>query len=189
MWDTTRSDGSGFLYRGAKCNRACTKPARAPPQAALEPEAVPVAQPEAKGDLRIATILFADVSGFTAMSETLEAEDVADIMNMVFDRLTDVIVGEGGTIDKYIGDCVMAIFGAPRSYGDDGERAVRAGLRMQVVLGELAEEIELASHQAADADWSQYRTGTCWLRGWQGSRSLYGDGRCGELGESLRISL
>ena len=116
-----------------------------PPQEALEPEAVPVAQPEAKGDLRIATILFADVSGFTAMSETLEAEDVADIMNMVFDRLTDVIVGEGGTIDKYIGDCVMAIFGAPRSYGDDGERAVRAGLRMQVVLGELAEEIELAS--------------------------------------------
>ena len=101
---------------------------------------MPVAQPEAKGDLRIATILFADVSGFTAMSETLEAEDVADIMNMVFDRLTDVIVGEGGTIDKYIGDCVMAIFGAPRSYGDDGERAVRAGLRMQVVLGELAEE-------------------------------------------------
>ena len=61
---------------------------------------MPVAQPEA-GDLRIATILFADVWVYRDERDA-GGGDVADIMNMVFDRLTDVIVGEGGTIDKYI---------------------------------------------------------------------------------------
>ena len=59
-------------------------------------------------------------------------------MNTVFDAMTDIIVKNGGTIDKYIGDCVMALFGAPRSYGDDAERAVKAALLLQEEIKNLS---------------------------------------------------
>ena len=103
------------------------------------------ASEENRGEKRLVTILFADVSGFTAMSENLDSEEVADVMNMVFDRLTHIIVDNGGNIDKYIGDCIMATFGAPTSYGDDAERAVRASLAMQKALEDLASELEVAA--------------------------------------------
>jgi len=90
----------------------------------------------------VVTVLFADISGFTSMSESLDPEEVTDIMNRVFDRLTEVLTRHGGTIDKYIGDCIMALFGAPRSHGDDAERAARAGLEMQRTVVELADELE-----------------------------------------------
>jgi len=91
---------------------------------------------------RTVTILFADISGFTAMSEKLDPEVVQEIMDHAFERLTAVITGYGGTIDKYIGDAVMALFGAPVALGDDPERAVRAGLGMQQVMSEYAEELK-----------------------------------------------
>ena len=91
---------------------------------------------------RVVTVMFADISGFTSISENLEPEDVSEIMNTVFDSMTDIIVEHGGTIDKYIGDCVMALFGAPRSYGDDAERAARAALAMQAAIGALADRFE-----------------------------------------------
>lgn len=91
---------------------------------------------------RTVTILFADISGFTAMSEKLDPEVVQEIMDRAFERLTAVINGYGGTIDKYIGDAVMALFGAPVALGDDPERAVRAGLGMQQVMSEYAEELK-----------------------------------------------
>ena len=83
---------------------------------------------------RTVTILFADMSGFTALSETLDPEDVQEIMTQVFGRLAVVVKDFGGTIDKYIGDAIMALFGAPIALGDDAERAVRAGLGMQKAL-------------------------------------------------------
>lgn len=91
---------------------------------------------------RVVTVLFADISGFTELSERLEPEEVSEIMNTVFDAMTDVIVENGGTIDKYIGDCLMALFGAPRSYGDDAERAVRSALRLQEEVGKLSKRFE-----------------------------------------------
>ncbi|MBU0704743.1 MAG: AAA family ATPase, partial [Chloroflexi bacterium] len=77
------------------------------------------------------TVLFADVSGFTAMSETMDPEEVRDTMNAIWARLDAVIVARGGTIDKHMGDAVMAIFGAPAAREDDPERAIRAALAMQ----------------------------------------------------------
>src|SRR5579859_2033661 len=91
---------------------------------------------------RTVTILFADVSGFTAMSEKLDPEVVQEIMDRAFERLTAVITGFGGTIDKYIGDAIMALFGAPVALGDDPERAVRAALGMQKVMTEYAVELK-----------------------------------------------
>ncbi|MGQ0604845.1 MAG: ATP-binding protein [Anaerolineales bacterium] len=84
------------------------------------------------------TVLFADVSGFTAMSETLDAEEVTATMNALWARLDGAIHAHGGRIDKHIGDAVMALFGAPLAREDDPERAIRAGLAMQAELTTFA---------------------------------------------------
>src|SRR5262245_29119331 len=70
------------------------------------------------------TVLFADISGFTAMSERMDAEEVRDTMNALWVRLDSAITSHGGTIDKHIGDAVMALFGAPAAREDDPERAI-----------------------------------------------------------------
>ena len=74
------------------------------------------------------TVLFADVSGFTAMSETIDPEELYDTMNTLWARLDAVIIAHDGTIDKHMGDAVMALFGAPTAREDDPERAIRAAL-------------------------------------------------------------
>lgn len=88
-----------------------------------------------KGDLRVVTVLFTDMHGFTAMSERLNnAELTTAIMNQVFEALTAEIVRYDGYIDKYAGDNIMALFGAPRAHEDDPERAIKAALAMQRAL-------------------------------------------------------
>ena len=83
---------------------------------------------------RQVTVLFADVSGFTAMSETMDAELVANRMNDIWARLDVVLTQHGGRIDKHIGDAVMAVWGADIAEEDDPERAVLAGLALQDTL-------------------------------------------------------
>jgi class 3 adenylate cyclase/tetratricopeptide (TPR) repeat protein len=80
------------------------------------------------------TVLFADVSGFTAMSELMDPEEVSTTMNALWLRLDSAIIAYGGRIDKHIGDAVMALWGAPTAREDDPEQAIRAALAM---LGEL----------------------------------------------------
>jgi class 3 adenylate cyclase len=86
------------------------------------------------------TVLFADVSGFTAMSETLDAEEVTEIMNALWERLDAAITAHVGVIDKHIGDCVMALWGAEAVREDDPECAIRAALEMQAALAAFREE-------------------------------------------------
>ncbi len=83
---------------------------------------------------KLVTVLFADVSGFTAMSEALDPEDVRDLVNALWARLDSIIIAHGGIIDKHMGDAVMALFGAPTAREDDPERAIRAALAMQQTL-------------------------------------------------------
>ncbi len=83
------------------------------------------------------TVLFGDLSGFTEMSERMDAEDVGRVMNALWERLDGLIVEHGGTIDKHIGDAVMALFGAPIAREDDPERAVRAALAVQSEMREF----------------------------------------------------
>lgn len=92
------------------------------------------ARPRAEQQRKQATVLFADVSGFTAISETMDAEDVAGIMNDLWVRVDRAIIDGGGHIDKHIGDAVMALWGAGRAREDDPERAVRAALAMQEAI-------------------------------------------------------
>jgi class 3 adenylate cyclase len=79
---------------------------------------------------KVVTVLFADLVGFTARAEQLDPEDVRAILTPYFARVRSEIEACGGTVEKYIGDAVMAVFGAPASHGDDPERAVRAALAM-----------------------------------------------------------
>ena len=83
---------------------------------------------------RQVTVLFADVSGFTAMSERMDAELVAGMMNNIWARFDLVVTEHGGRVDKHIGDAVMAVWGAEGTQEDDPERAVRAGLSLQSEL-------------------------------------------------------
>jgi adenylate cyclase len=76
------------------------------------------------------TVLFADLAGFTALSEKLSPEEVASILEGYFTYAVEAIFEEGGTLDKFIGDCVMAFFGAPVALPDHAQRAVRAALKI-----------------------------------------------------------
>ncbi len=86
---------------------------------------------------RQVTVLFADISGFTLMSETSDAEDITETVNTLWDKLDKVILDYGGVIDKHMGDAVMALWGAQNAREDDAERAVRAGLAMQQAMTEV----------------------------------------------------
>lgn len=83
-----------------------------------------------KGERRNVTVLFLDIKGFTAMSEKLDPEEVTHIIDNVFKVFTAEILRYGGMVDKYIGDCIMALFGAKKASEDDAERAIRAALGM-----------------------------------------------------------
>ena len=86
------------------------------------------------------TVLFADVSGFTKMSERMDAEDVGTVIKALWQRLDRVILQYGGMIDKHMGDAVMALFGAPTAQENDPERAVRAALAMQTEVKAFCQE-------------------------------------------------
>lgn len=90
---------------------------------------------------RIVTVLFADLVGFTGLSEELDPEQLKHLIERCFQRLVADITAFGGTVDKIIGDAVVALFGAPKAHEDDPERAVRAALRMQRSLAAIATEL------------------------------------------------
>ncbi len=101
-----------------------------------------VAQPELaeKGmsaDEGVVTVLFADLTGFTAMAESMAPSQVVQMLNSVFERLTEVIFEFDGTLDKFRGDGLMAFFGAPLFMPDHAQRAVAAALRMQELLSDV----------------------------------------------------
>ncbi len=92
---------------------------------------------------RWCTVLFADVRDFTTLSEDLDPEIVQNLMNTLFGRLSALVESQGGSVDKIIGDAIMALFGVPKASGDDAERAVRCGLSIHSVCAEVAEELGL----------------------------------------------
>ena len=86
---------------------------------------------------KVVTVLFCDLVGFTAASEAADPEDVRARIRPYHARLRQEIERYGGTVEKFIGDAVMAVFGAPIAHEDDAERAVRAGLRILEAIEEL----------------------------------------------------
>ncbi|MCD4717099.1 MAG: FHA domain-containing protein [Desulfobacterales bacterium] len=101
--------------------------------------------PETKDDIMepkelTATILFTDIVNFTHLSETMPPRETNIILNRYFSKMTDVIFKYDGTLDKYIGDGMMSVFGAPMEKEDDAERAVRAGLEIVRQLAAMMKE-------------------------------------------------
>jgi adenylate cyclase len=99
---------------------------------------------------RIITVLFADLSGFTGLSERLDAEQVHSLITVWLDPLCEAVVRWGGHVDKFLGDCVMALFGAPVAYENEPERAVRAALDMRAAFNEQAIVDQAAAAGVAD---------------------------------------
>ncbi|HEY6058843.1 MAG TPA: adenylate/guanylate cyclase domain-containing protein, partial [Candidatus Limnocylindrales bacterium] len=98
--------------------------------------AVPIAE------RRLVSVLFADLVGFTPFAEERDAEDVRDTLTRYFDLATEIVNRYGGIVEKFIGDAVMAVWGAPVAQEDDAERAVRAGLDLVEAVGQLGPSIE-----------------------------------------------
>lgn len=96
------------------------------------------------------TVLFADVRGFTTLAEKMPPDELSAMMNLMFSRLTDTIRAHRGTLDKYIGDCVMAFWGAPLDDPDHARHAVDAALAMRAQLPALHEEFRARGWPALD---------------------------------------
>ena len=92
---------------------------------------------------KLVTVLFADISGFTALSENMDAEDVANLVNRLWIGADQIIHEYGGYIDKHIGDAVMALWGTETAREDDAERAIRAALKMQEIFEENARQLSI----------------------------------------------
>jgi class 3 adenylate cyclase/tetratricopeptide (TPR) repeat protein len=99
-----------------------------------EPARTPVAE------RRLCSILFVDLVGFTSLSEERDPEAIRELLTRYFDRAQDIVSRYGGTIEKFIGDAVMAVWGAPIANEDDAERAVRAGLELVAAVDDLGRE-------------------------------------------------
>ena len=91
---------------------------------------------------KLVSVLFADLVDFTVLSRQLDPEDTRSVVDACFARWQAAIEAHGGVVEKFIGDAVMAVFGLHRSYEDDAERAVRAGLAMTAATAELSDEVE-----------------------------------------------
>jgi class 3 adenylate cyclase/tetratricopeptide (TPR) repeat protein len=117
------------------CGAAVASSGRATAPAAANPareRAKPVAE------RRLTTVLFGDLVGFTTLSESRDAEDVRELLSAYFDMAKTVVSRYGGTIEKFIGDAVMAVWGVPVAHEDDAERAVRAGLDLIAGMADVA---------------------------------------------------
>jgi len=92
---------------------------------------------ELGGDLRNVTIMMSDIRGFTTISEQLEPAQVVKLLNRYLGAMTDIIMANHGTIDEFIGDAILAVFGAPQRRDDDADRAVKCALAMQAAMAEI----------------------------------------------------
>ncbi len=92
---------------------------------------------ELGGDLREVTIMMSDIRGFTTLSEQLPPDRVVSMLNRYLGAMTDIILEYGGTIDEFLGDAILAVFGAPRRHDDDPDRAARCALAMQQAMADI----------------------------------------------------
>ena len=97
---------------------------------------------EAEGERKHVTVLFSDLSGYTAMSEVLDPEEVKEITTNIFSQISNVIDKYEGFVEKFVGDAVMALFGVPKAHEDDPIRAIRAAREIHDLVQALSPEVE-----------------------------------------------
>ncbi len=103
---------------------------------------------EAGAERRLVSVLFADLVGFTTLSERRDPDEVRDLLSRYFERCRELIERYGGTVEKFIGDAVMAVWGTPVAREDDAERAVRAALALTAAVSALGDEVGMAELRA-----------------------------------------
>ncbi|MDX6640533.1 MAG: hypothetical protein QOF12_1544, partial [Solirubrobacteraceae bacterium] len=111
-------------------------------------QAAPAGEAAGTAELRLVSVLFVDLVGFTALSEAREAEDVRELLGGYFDSARTIVERYGGVVEKFIGDAVMAVWGAPQAREDDAERAVRAALELVDSVAVFGEEVGAADLRA-----------------------------------------
>ncbi|MCL4395861.1 MAG: tetratricopeptide repeat protein [Chloroflexi bacterium] len=137
----TRFDPASTESRGSSPEPALpARPAVSLPSSLAEK--IERAGREIEGERRTVTILFSDISGFTAISETLDPEQVYDFVDRLHDTFNQEIYRHEGWVDKWMGDGMMSLFGAPIAHEDDPARAVRAALGMQDALRRVNQDLE-----------------------------------------------
>src|SRR6266571_3509902 len=101
-----------------------------------------LAPPTATEVRKTVTIVFSDLKGSTSLGERLDPEALREVLSRYFEVMKTILERHGGTVEKYIGDAIMAVFGLPRLHEDDALRAVRAAAEMRRALTELNAELE-----------------------------------------------
>jgi class 3 adenylate cyclase/tetratricopeptide (TPR) repeat protein len=122
------------------CGTALSEAATPSAATAAAHPAPPVAV-ETVSERRLVSVLFADLVGFTTLSQSRDPEEVRELLSRYFDTCRRLIELYGGTVEKFIGDAVMAVWGAPTATEDDSERAVRAGLDLVAAVSSLGDEV------------------------------------------------
>lgn len=144
----------GMKFCG-ECGHALTNVAPAPPGPAPGAPARtpggPATAAPATAERRLVTVLFADLVGFTSLSETRDPEEVREFLSRYFDLSRRLIELYGGTVEKYIGDAVVAFWGAVTAKEDDAERGIRAALDLVQAVASLGEEAGMPALQARAA--------------------------------------
>jgi class 3 adenylate cyclase/tetratricopeptide (TPR) repeat protein len=107
--------------------------------------ASPLTSTEVREVRKTVTVLFSDITGSTSLGELLDPESLRNVMSRYFDLARTVVLRHGGTVEKFIGDAVMAVFGVPAAHEDDAFRAVRAATEMRENLAALNDELERGS--------------------------------------------
>ena len=125
----------------AFCDQCGVRLAVAPPGSLPSARPVPHAPEGGLAERRVVTVLFADLVGFTTLSESRDAEEVRELLSRYFDSCRRLIALYGGSVEKFIGDAVMAVWGTPVAREDDPERAVRAALELVAAVSALGEEV------------------------------------------------
>jgi class 3 adenylate cyclase/tetratricopeptide (TPR) repeat protein len=107
---------------------------------AAGPAASPAASPEPSAERRLVSVMFTDLVGFTTASEGRDAEETRELLTRYFEMARSAVERHGGTLEKFIGDAVMAVWGAPSAHEDDAERAVRAAMEIIAAVPSLGDE-------------------------------------------------
>jgi len=122
---------------GARFCAFCGGPAGGAAERPATAEEAPGAEPIPLAERRRVSVLFVDLANFTALAESMDPEEVRNVQSRYFEVARSVVASFGGTIEKFIGDAVMAVWGAPSAHEDDAERAVRAALTLVDAVGRL----------------------------------------------------
>jgi class 3 adenylate cyclase len=137
------SCGAANLPAAKFCSECAMPMSGGAPRAMAAAVPAPTAIPDPIAERRLVTVLFADLVGFTSFSEGRDSEEVRELQSGYFDTVREIIGRYGGTVEKFIGDAVMALWGAPIAREDDSERAVRAALNLVDAVRALGPGLEV----------------------------------------------